>query len=284
MEMNRILVLGGTGLLGEPTVRQLESDGYSVRLLVRDPARVPGDLASRVDLAVGDVADLASLRAAMDDCDGVHISVGGAFDRISVENVATLAPESGVARITYVSGSTVSDANAWFPMVEQKVAAEKALAAGRTAWTVFCPTWPMEQLPRFVIGGRASVIGEQATPLHWFAAADLGRMVSAAFQKESAVGKRLYVHGPEGMNMKSALERYCAAFHPEIEEVSVLPLAVARSTAEATGDPTLAFMTEMMAYFDQAGELGDPSLANELLGAPQTTLASWIDEQRASDA
>lgn len=41
--MDRILILGGTGLLGEPVARRLQADGFAVRLLARDPdkARPP---------------------------------------------------------------------------------------------------------------------------------------------------------------------------------------------------------------------------------------------------
>jgi hypothetical protein len=138
----------------------------------------------------------------------------------------------------------------------------------------------MEQLPRFVINSRATIWGEQATPLHWFAADDLGVMVSRAYRSEEAANKRLFVHGPEGIKMGEALERYRLAFHPEIEPVSVLPIEAARGMAAASGNPMLKFYVELMAYFDQVGELGDPAEAHQLLGAPSTTLEAWMEQRR----
>lgn len=274
--MNKILVLGGTGLLGEPAARRLQADGFRVRLLARDPERAAAKLGDSFEIVPGDVSETTALEAAMTGCDGVHISVGGPADQISAENVAALAPKLGVQRIAYLSGATVKDENTWFPMVGQKVAAEKAIMASGVPYTILCPTWPMEQLPRFVREGRAMVIGEQATPLHWFAAADLARMVAAAFRQDAAANKRLYVHGPDGFTMPEALERYRRAIHPEIDPVTVMPIEAARNAAAATGNQVLAFMAEMMAYFDQAGEGGDPTEANRLLGTPETTLDAWI--------
>jgi uncharacterized protein YbjT (DUF2867 family) len=274
--MEKILVIGGTGLLGRPVAHRLHQDGYGVRLLARDPNTVRGQFGEGFEVVGGDVTDSSSLEEAMRGCEGVHVSVGGQVDQVSAENVARLAGATGVERITYLSGSTVAEENSWFPMVAQKLAAEKALIGGDTEYTIFCPTWPMEQLPRFVIDGRATIIGEQATPLHWFAAADLGKMVSAAFATKEAANRRLYVHGPEGLTMKEALERYCTAAHPEIEAVGVIPIEAARAAAESTGDQVLAFMAEMMAYFDQAGEPGDPTEADELVGSPTTTLDEWL--------
>jgi uncharacterized protein YbjT (DUF2867 family) len=139
----------------------------------------------------------------------------------------------------------------------------------------------MEQLPRFVLGGRATVIGTNHSPWHWFAADDLARMVSAAYQRQEAADKRLYVHGPEGLTVQVALERYCRAFHPEIESVSVMLIDVAQAMADASGNDMLGFFAELMAYFQKVGEPGDPTEANQILGAPTTTLQAWIERRKA---
>jgi uncharacterized protein YbjT (DUF2867 family) len=281
--MNRVLVLGGTGLLGAPVARRLQADGFGVRLLARDPGKA-GEMFERVEIVPGDVGDIASLERAMEGCTGVHVSVGGPVDQISAENVAALAPRLGVARITYVSGSTVSEENGWFPMTAQKLAAEKAIRACGVAYTIFCPTWPMEQLPRFARGGQPLLIGDQPTPYPWFAADDMARMVSAAYQTEAAANKRLFVHGPEVITTLEALERYCRAFHPEVESVPVMPIEAAMTSAESTGNQMLGFFAGLMAYFEKVGEPGDPTEANQLLGAPATTLEAWIAARLASAA
>ncbi len=43
-----------------------------------------------------------------------------------------------------------------------------------------------------------------------------------------------------------------------------------------TRDKMLQFATGLMGYFDKVGELGDPSEANDILGAPRITLDQWI--------
>jgi uncharacterized protein YbjT (DUF2867 family) len=276
----RILVIGGTGMLGDPAVRQLREAGFQVRIMVRDLEKAQAQFDEAFELFAGDVVDLDILKRALDGCHGVHISVGGPVDQISAENVAELAPQLGLEHITYVSGSTVREENDWFPMTAQKLAAESAVSQCGVPYTIFRPTWPMEQLPRFVREGRATLVGDIQTPWHWFAAEDFGRMVANAFQTEAAVGKRLYVHGPESITMKAALERYCQAFYPQIESVMVMPIDVARSTAEATGNEVLKFYTGLMAYFQRVGEPGDPAEANRLLGAPSTTLDDWIAQHK----
>ena len=279
--MKKLLVLGGTGMLGSPVARRLLDDGFEVRLLARDPKRARTIVGDSFDIVAGDITDVSSLERGLAGCEGVHISIGGPVDRLSAENVAALAPGSGLKRITYLSGATVSEENRWFPMIAQKLDAEKAIIGCGVPHTIFYPTWPMEQLPRLARGGEPILISDRPHPYHWFAADDLGRMVSMAYQREEAAGKRLFVHGPEAMAMKEALERYCRVFHPEVESVSVMPVDAARAVAKSTGNQTLGFFAELMAYFDQAGEMGDPAEANRLLGAPTTTLEAWIEQRKA---
>ncbi len=86
--MTRLLVIGGTGLLGRPTTERLRDDGFDVRVLARDPERAGQRLGDEVEVVPGDVTDLESLERAMSGCDGVHVSVGGPVDQASAENVA----------------------------------------------------------------------------------------------------------------------------------------------------------------------------------------------------
>ena len=277
----RVLVLGGTGLLGAPVVRRLRSDGFTVRVLTRDPDKARRSFDRSIEVVAGDVGERASLGPAFAGCWGVHVSVAGPLEQESAEAAAALAREHGLSRIGYVSGSTVDERNRWFPMVAQKLEAERAVAASGVAWTAFRPTWPFETLARFVRAGKAVVIGKPPTPYHWFAADDFARMVSTAYRTDEAAGKRLYIHGPDGVLMREALERYCAALHPEIATVSAIPTWLGRIIATVTRNDMLRFASELMAYFERVGEPGDPTEANRLLGAPTTTLDAWLAERKA---
>jgi len=276
MIQGTILVAGGTGLLGAPVARRLQADGFAVRLLARDPDRARGMFGDGFEVVPGDVTDARSLEKALAGCRVAHLSVAGEAERVSAENVASLAERVGLERIGYVSGSTVCEQNRWFPMVEAKLEAERALRECGVAWTVFCPTWPFETLLRFVRGGRATLIGRHPTPYHWFAADDMARMVARAYGTEEAEGKRLFIHGPEAIPMGEVLERVVSALYPDVQKVGRMSAGFARFLGIITRDPMLRYAAGLMAYFDRAGEPGDPSEANELLGAPTTTLEEWI--------
>jgi nucleoside-diphosphate-sugar epimerase len=73
----KILVTGGTGLVGACLVAGLIEDGHAVRLLVRRPEQVAISLApygvptDRVEVVVGDVLDGGAVAAALDGCAAV---------------------------------------------------------------------------------------------------------------------------------------------------------------------------------------------------------------------
>ena len=71
----RVLVTGGTGLVGAHSVRALVDAGHEVRLLARAPERVRRALdplgVGEIDVAVGDATNAARVGAALEGCHAV---------------------------------------------------------------------------------------------------------------------------------------------------------------------------------------------------------------------
>jgi hypothetical protein len=135
----------------------------------------------------------------------------------------------------------------------------------------------MEILEKFVNQGRAAIFGKQPHPYHWVAAADIARLVSTSYRVAEAENKRFIVLGPEAIPMQEALKRYCAAFHPEIREVSRMPFWFVKLLAALTRNRELKDAGEMMAYFEKIGEeSSNPSSDICILGAPEITLDRWL--------
>ncbi|MBN1964499.1 MAG: NAD(P)H-binding protein [Anaerolineae bacterium] len=287
MSRETILVVGATGMLGEPVARRLSVAGYAVRVLTRRPEPARGKFGSEFEIMQGDVEDPASLEAALADCDGVHVSLDGGADpdleRRGTTNVAQAAAKLGVARLTYLSGASVFEENAWFAGTRARFQAEAAIRASGVPYTIFNATWFMESLPRFVHGGRGLVIGRQPHPAHWVAAEDFARMVARAYSSEDAVNKRLFIYGPEAYTLREALTIYCRIAYPGARIIT-LPIWLARIIARLGKREALQAALPFLTYHQKAHEGGDPAEANALLGAPTTTLAAWSQQQAERSA
>jgi uncharacterized protein YbjT (DUF2867 family) len=111
----RILVTGGTGLVGGRLATELASSDAEVRALVRDPNRAESLAGEGCELRRGDVLDAASLDGAFDGVEIAYYLVhsmgrGGAGDdfaerdRRAARNFARAAAQSGVRRVVYLGG------------------------------------------------------------------------------------------------------------------------------------------------------------------------------------
>jgi uncharacterized protein YbjT (DUF2867 family) len=278
-----ILVIGGTGLLGQPVSRCLKDSGFQVRIMARNRQRAEKMFDDTIEIFEGDPTDINRVEEALDGCYGVHISLPPGVEQQVAKTVARVAPKHALKRISYISGATVAEENRWFPMIDGKYLAEKAIRGTGIPYTIICPTWVMEILPKFVMQGRASILGKQPCPYHWVAAEDIARMISAAYRLGEVTSQRLIVHGPEAILMHEALRRYCEVFHPEIKGVSSTPFWLIKLLATITGDQGLKAAGEMMAYFEKAGEGTNFPKANEILGVPTMTLDTWLQKRKAME-
>jgi uncharacterized protein YbjT (DUF2867 family) len=276
----KILVVGGTGMLGRPVVDRLAAAGSAVRVMTRQADRAEGRFAPGIETLEGDPFAVSAIRRALEGCDGIYLNLPGGAEAPIASAAAEAARLEGLARIASISGATVAEENRWFPPTEGKLNAEQAIRACGIPHTIFRPSWFMESLPRFVVKGRAAVFGRQPHPFRWVAADDYARMVTAAFGTDACANKTLFVLGPEPLRMHEALRRYCEAAHPEIQKVSTVPIWFVKALAFVTRNHALGAVARLMGYFEKVQEKGDPTEANALLGAPTTTLGEWIAAHR----
>ncbi|MDQ3809605.1 MAG: NAD(P)H-binding protein [Chloroflexota bacterium] len=285
-----VLVVGGTGALGAPVTRRLAADGYGVRVLARNVARARASLGAYVEIAPGDVEDERSVARAVEGCVAVHVSLAAGSDPELLERVehrgtaqvAVAAARAGVRCLTYLSGMYVSPEFATHSPAERaKWNAEQAIRASGVPYVIFRPTYFMDTLPRHVQGRRAVVIGRQPHALHMVAAEDFAGMVSRAFRTPAASGRELFVHGPEAVTIRAALETYCRIVEPEVRVVTI-PLPVMAAVNRLALGGRLTREITLMRVMQRVGERGDAAETNHLFGTPPTTLREWCERRRAA--
>ncbi len=291
MQQDSILVIGGTGLLGQIVARQLRADGFHVRLMVRDVERARLQLGPDFAYVAGDVSDSDAIARALDGCTAVHISLSSArpedADRVEYHGtarVAELAARHDLARLTYVSGMLVSEEfTDGIAQHQAKLRAEHAIRASGVPYTIFKPTYFMDTLPRHIQGKRAIVLGRQSHPYHMVAASDFARMAVRALRTPEAANREFFVQGPEAITIAAALRLYCTLVEPStlrVKRVVSVPLWLMRIIDALFLGRKLHDTLQLMALMQRVGERGDPVETNRVLGAPTTTLRQWCEQQR----
>ncbi|MFQ5606764.1 MAG: hypothetical protein ACE5GA_02370, partial [Candidatus Zixiibacteriota bacterium] len=145
-------------------------------------------------------------------------------------------------------------------------------------YMIMRPSWFFESLPMFIRSGRARFLGKQPIKRRWLSAADYGRQVSRAFQRDDTVNKHYYNYGPEPLAIPEALARYCRIKHPGITPSST-PYTMAKVLSYAPGFNSLRLAIPFFKFFESSPEDGDAGETNSLLGANTQTLEEWAKAQ-----
>lgn len=247
-----VLVLGSTSLISQLVTRQLVNDGFTVKALVRNKVKAHALLGDTVELTTGDATRKDDIERALSGCNRVHISLTAPAELTAVQHITALAQDIPFAKISYVSGSTVSEANAFYPMVKAKLAAERLIVDSGVPYQIFRPSIFEETLANFVNNGRASVLGKQAKSYHLVSGTEFAQLVSNEFIKDGNFREQIF--GEAAVTLNDALKAYCARHHPEIKKVSNLPHGMAKMIALLTRTPALKEASNFMAYLEKVGE------------------------------
>lgn len=144
----RVLVTGGTGVIGEGLIPALLNAGHSVRLLSRGAGEDAEEWPEGVEPFAADVSDAESLAGAADDCEAV-VHITGiinesppevTFERINVEgtgNVLREAERAGVARFVFISSLGADRGGSAYH--QSKRQAEEIVKEAACEWLILRP-------------------------------------------------------------------------------------------------------------------------------------------------
>ncbi|MFZ6029366.1 MAG: SDR family oxidoreductase [Chloroflexota bacterium] len=141
-----ILIIGGTGFIGQALVRRLTEAGHPVRLLIRPSLQSPQlPIGTAVEAAVTQLEDERGLRSAMSDVDIVYHLAGGEWrgaradllqsDIQTTRAVSQAAADSRVKRLFYISHLDAERA-AGYPVLKAKGIAEEYIRSSGVAYTI----------------------------------------------------------------------------------------------------------------------------------------------------
>lgn len=220
----KVLVTGGTGVVGAAAVRALVAAGHQVRLFSRhareDAARWRGEVETRE----GSVASPLDVAGVADGCDAILHIAGIAeekppevtFELVNVggtQHLVTEAERAGVRRFVYVS-SLGADTGA-SPYHASKLRAERIVRGFQGSWLICRPGnvyGPGDEVISFLLqivrGSPVAPLidlGDQPFQPLW--AEDLGAALAVALERQDLSGRVLLLAGPDTTSMQDLTDR-----------------------------------------------------------------------------
>ena len=107
----KIAVLGGTGKAGKYLVKRLQEQGYSLKLLLRDPSRFEGEQ-THVEIVQGDARDYEAILSLLKGCDAVISALGQPVGEPTIfseatRNILKAMEACGIERYIVITGLNV---------------------------------------------------------------------------------------------------------------------------------------------------------------------------------
>lgn len=274
-----ILITGATGQSGVAIVKALSAKGKPFKVLVRNPAKAASVRLSGAELITGDLADRASLAAALKGVDVLLLNSGPTPDLAELQTgVIRAAKEAGVQRIVKFSAAGASPAaRARFGRLHGQV--EEALKQSGLAWTILRPTFFMENLLSMKQMIDAGTIyqptGNGKAP--FVAVDDIGAAAAGALTSAAASGKIYHITGPQDLGYADIAAIFSKVLGRSVKYQDVPPEAARQGMIQAGIPEWVADGINELSAELKAGNFAGPTDAVEqLAGRKPMSLEQWL--------
>ncbi len=238
----RILVTGGTGLVGSRVARELAGGRHDIQVLTRDPSRAR-NLPEGVTPVAGDLREPATVRRVFEGVGGVFLLNPVSQTEATEALMAICAMrEARVKRVVYLSVHHV-DTAPWLPHFGSKVGVEFAVRHSGIPWTILRPNnffqndyWVKEALLQF---------GVYPTPLGSAGVSrvdvrDIAEAAAVALTTAGHEGETYDIVGPDVLTGEAVAQAWGRALGK--------PVSYGGDDLDAWEAQSLQFMPDWMVY------------------------------------
>ncbi|WP_225335407.1 complex I NDUFA9 subunit family protein [Halomicrobium urmianum] len=250
-----VLVVGGSGFIGQHLCRELDERGHDVTALARSPG--DADLPAGVETSRGDVTDYDSIEGAFEGQDAVVylVSLSPLFrpdggdemhERIHLggtENCVRAAEEHGVERFVQMS-ALGADSRAPTHFLRSKGRAEDVVRNSDLDWVIFRPSVVFGEGDEFVgFTKRLKRMFAPGLPVYplpgggdqtrfqpvWIG--DFAPMIADAVEDDEHVGEAYEIGGPETLTLRQVTDQ---VYESEGRSIRIVPLPMGLAKAGLT--------------------------------------------------
>jgi hypothetical protein len=237
--MNKIAIIGATGMLGQPVTHQFINAGFKVSILVRNAEKAKKLFGTSVQIFKGDLSDIDSIGQFLHGQDQLYLNLSVEPDsgkndfqpeREGLDNILQGIKNSSIKRIAYLSSLVhfyqgQNNFNWWVFDIKKK-AVEKIKGSG-VAFSIFYPSMFMECFDKgaYRQGNNIMLAGTSKYKMFLIAGNDYGKQVVNAHLMVS--GNHEYIiQGQEGYIADDAAKFYIDNYHKTKVKIMKMPISI----------------------------------------------------------
>ncbi len=275
-----ILVLGATGMVGSHAARGLRERGATVRAFVRDAGRAATLLGPDIELAVGDLADAATLRRALVGVGRVLLCSANAPRQAELEIGAVDAcAAAGVGRVVKISAKGAA-VDSPVPFWAQHARIEDHLRRSGLPAVVLRPSTYASNL--LAAAGSVAAAGRLfapagSAPIAFVDPRDVADVAVAALTADAPTGTIHTLTGPESLTFDEVAARWAAVLGRPVGYVDVPDEAALGSMVQSGLPEWLA--AGIVAVFGQLRRGAAAATTDEvraITGRPPRTVTEFL--------
>ena len=296
--IKKITVIGGTGNLGVPVVKNLLSLGFPVNIIARNPGKAEQIFGHSAELEIteGDLRDISSLKNALQGSTYLYLNLSSqatrldipfATEREGIQNIVASVDHSTIRQIITISGLGALDNHSkpgGFEFVPNTIRKQghRILRDSGIPYTILHCSWFMDSFLFYQRKDTYTVIGNNMDPIYFTNCHDYTMNIVNALDNEAALFQEFPVQGKEGVIHSEAARRFYDKYAPS-SKVKVLPSWLLNTMASISKE--MKFVKHMADYTRYSPEsfLAVEFGTYRILGHPEMDIEGYAVKLRKEE-
>jgi uncharacterized protein YbjT (DUF2867 family) len=279
----KILVIGGTGMLGKPVVHELINFGHDVTLFSTN-ANEATKLFPKVKVIEGNIKNVESLNKAFVGQDVVYINLSIPLtakpndwnpEKDGLKNILEVAKKQSIQQIGYLSPlirDYSDNGNTWWYLKDKKAATEMIKNSGIPYFLFTASNFMENFLASMRRGNNINTIGSPKVDNHYICGSDYGKQVAIAYSL-SPQSKEFFIQGPEALNPKEAVKIFTENYTKESLKSGSAPMGMMKFIG--CFSTQIGNVAKLMTALNELPEKFKAQETWDLLGKPTTTIKDY---------
>lgn len=282
--MNKIAIIGSTGMLGQPVPRAFINAGFEVTVLARNAAKAAELYGGKARIIIGDLKHTESVRELLGRQDAVYLNLSVdpssremdfQPERDGLKHILPLAKELKIKRIGYLSSLVQFYTGIDWWVLNLKRDAIKQIKHSGLVYSIFYPSTFMESFDKgaYRQGNIISLAGESKFPMYLIAGSDYAAQVVMEFRKNNGNNEYI-IQGQDGYIADHAARLFVANYKKGRIRIMKIPFGLLRFLG--TISPKFNYGANIVHVLNNYPEKFESEKTWQDLGKPPTRFLDYI--------